>query len=226
MRPPPLRNPQWQRRCAAFVVDFIVLTTVALLLTMPWWRTSLREADSTLDTLRAAMNGAMANALGNDADASGFYAHLFVDPALHASMMLFVHRATNAILVFALAYAVLSALWNLGGELSDWQGSPGKHLLGMRVIDASGRRAVFPQLLVRQLAAGLSWFTLNLGHLMAWLPPFRSLHDRIAGTDVVVTPDTGPLPAWARALLAAATLAAIVLPLLAVTWMAMRLSTP
>lgn len=226
MRPPPLRNPQWQRRCAAFVIDSTVLAALALLLAMPWWRSDLRDADSVLDALRAAMNDAMTNALGSDAGTGSMYARLFADPALHASMMLFVHRVTDAILVVALAYAVLSALWNLGGELSGWQGSPGKHLLGLRVVDASGRRAVFPQLFLRQLAAGLSWLTLNLGHLMAWLPPFRSLHDRIAGTDVVVAPDVGPLPAWARVLLHLATLAAIVLPLLAVAWLAMRLSTP
>ncbi|MBW8822958.1 MAG: RDD family protein [Xanthomonadales bacterium] len=192
MNPPPLRNPHWQRRCAAFLIDFGALATAALVVTAPWWRTDLRDADAAIDGLRATMDATMANALGSGADASGFYASLLSDPALRAAVVAFAQHGSGAIFTVAIAYALLSAAWNIGGELSPWQGSPGKHLLGLRVVDVSGRRAPFAQLLVRQIAAGLSWLTFNLGHLLAWWPPFRSLHDRIAGTDVVATTGSGP----------------------------------
>ena len=172
------------------------------------------------------MNAAMANALGTNADPASFYASLLSDPSLHAAVTAFAHHLTRATLVVAFAYALLSAAWNLGGELSSWQGSPGKHLLGLRVVDVSGRRASFAQLFVRQLAAGLSWFTLNLGHLLAWWPPFRSLHDRIADTNVVAAPGARPLPAWGRATLSIALLVAIWLPILCAMRLAMRLTAP
>lgn len=226
MNPPPLRNPHWQRRCAAFLIDFIVLATSALVLSAPWWRADLREADAAIDALRLAMNTTMANALDSGVDPASLHASLLLDPALRGAVAAFVHHLTSATLDVALAYALLSAAWSLGGELSSWQGSPGKHLLGLRVVDASGKRAPFAQLLVRQLAAGLSWLTLNLGHLLAWWPPFRSLHDRIAGTDVVAAPGSGPLPAWGRMLLLIALLAAVLLPILFATWLAMHLATP
>lgn len=226
MRQPPPRNPHWQRRCAAFLIDFLVLATAALALTATWWRVDLREADTSIDALRSTMNATMAQALDTNADAAGFYASLLSDPSLHAAVTAFAHHATRATMVVAFAYALLSAAWNLGGELSSWRGSPGKHLLGLRVVDVSGRRATFAQLFVRQLAAGLSWFTLNIGHLLAWWPPFRSLHDRIADTNVAATPGAGPLPAWGRATLSMALLVAVLLPLLCAIRLAMRLTTP
>jgi len=222
----PPRNPHWQRRCAAFLIDSLALALLALAVSVPWWRADLRRADAALDALRSTMNATMARALETGDDPAGFYASLLADPALRAAVTAFAQHVTGAIVVVTVAYALLSAAWNLGGELSAWQGSPGKHLLGLRVVDASGKRAGFAQLLVRQLAAGLSWLTLNLGHLLAWWPPFRSLHDRIAGTDVVAPADSGPPPAWARAALSIALSLAIVLPVVFAAWLAMRLTAP
>ncbi|MBS0217875.1 MAG: RDD family protein [Proteobacteria bacterium] len=226
MNPRSPRNPHWQRRCAAFLIDFLVLATVALLLTATWWRVDLSEADTAIDSLRSTMDATMVRALDTNADATGFYASLFSDPSLHAAMTAFANHVSSAIVIVAFAYALLSAVWNLGGELSSWQGSPGKHLLDLRVVDISGKRATFAQLFVRQLAAGLSWLTLNMGHLLAWWPPFRSLHDRIADTSVVAAPGAGPLPAWGRTTLSVVSLLAILLPILFATWLAMRLTTP
>ena len=33
-------------------------------------------------------------------------------------------------------YALLALAWHVGGELSPWQGSPGKHVLGLKVTDS------------------------------------------------------------------------------------------
>ena len=222
----PARNPHWQRRCAAFAFDFLIVAAVALAVSAPWWRADLRAADVAIDALRSTMDATMAHALETGSSPAGFYATLLVDPALQSAVTAFVQHVSAAIVAMAVAYALFSAVWHLGGELSSAQGSPGKRLFGLRVVDRSGRDAVFAQLLVRQAASGLSWLTLNAGHLMAWWPPFRSLHDRIAGTDVVAPTGIGPLPAWAKGMLSAATIAAILLPILFAAWLAMRLAAP
>lgn len=87
---------------------------------------------------------------------------------------------------FLLGYALLALAWHVGGELSPWQGSPGKHLLGLRVTDLQGRRLSLPRALLRHVAGLLSWLTLNLGHALAAVPPQkRALHDHVAGARVV-----------------------------------------
>ena len=222
----PTRNPHWQRRCAAFAFDFMIVAAVALALSAPWWRADLRAADAAIDALRSTMDATMARALEAGSNPASFYAALLADPALRAAVRMFVQRASAAIFAATLAYALFSAVWHLGGELSSAQGSPGKRLLGLRVVDRSGSPATPAQLLLRQAASGLSWLTLNAGHLLAWWPPFRSLHDRIAGTDVVAPAGIGPLPAWAKGALSAIFMAAILLPILLSAWLAMRLTTP
>ncbi len=220
------RNPHWQRRCAAFAFDFLVVAAVALALSAPWWRADLRAADAAIDVLRSTMDATMAHALETGSNPAGFYATLLADPALQSAVTAFVHRVSAAIFAATLAYALFSAVWHVGGELSSAQGSPGKRLFGLRVVDRSGNPAAPAQLLLRQAASGLSWLTLNAGHLLAWWPPFRSLHDRIAGTEVVAPAGIGPLPAWARGALSAAFMAAILLPIVFAAWLAMRLTTP
>src|SRR5690606_34911516 len=85
-----------------------------------------------------------------------------------------------------LGYALLALLVHVGGELSPWQGSPGKRLLGLKVTGMAGERLPWPRVLLRHAAGLLSWLSLNLGHAMAALPPDRqALHDRIAGARVV-----------------------------------------
>ena len=84
------------------------------------------------------------------------------------------------------SYLLLALAWHVAGELSPWQGSPGKHAMGLQVTDLHGRRLPWPRVLVRHVAGLLSWLTFNFGHALALLPPERrSLHDRIAGAQVV-----------------------------------------
>lgn len=68
-----------------------------------------------------------------------------------------------------------------------WQATPGKRLLGMRIVDAeTGGRATFPQLLTRFLSYLISALPLGLGYLwMAFDPKRQALHDKLAGTLVV-----------------------------------------
>jgi uncharacterized RDD family membrane protein YckC len=94
----------------------------------------------------------------------------------------------------------VALLWHVGGERSRWQGSPGKHALRLRVVDADAdRRPTLAQSLLRHVAGALSWLSLNLGHALAAVPPQRrALHDYLARSRVVSDGD-GQLPAWARA---------------------------
>ncbi|MDO4708940.1 MAG: RDD family protein [Pseudomonadota bacterium] len=55
----------------------------------------------------------------------------------------------------------------------------------------------------RHLAGGLSWLTLNIGHLLITTGEHRALHDRIADTYVVWRPNaTQRTPWWGRLLIA------------------------
>jgi uncharacterized RDD family membrane protein YckC len=68
-----------------------------------------------------------------------------------------------------------------------WQATPGKRLLGVRIVDsASGGRASVVQLLTRYLSYLISALPLGLGFL--WIaidPQRRAWHDKLAGTSVV-----------------------------------------
>ena len=76
--------------------------------------------------------------------------------------------------------------------------------------DDAGARLSWIRAALRQAAGGLSWITLNIGHLVAALPPrHRALHDAIAGARVMQAGAMPRLPGWARAWLAAQAFAGI-----------------
>ncbi|MCR6495019.1 hypothetical protein LJB71_01325 [Thermomonas sp. S9] len=66
------------------------------------------------------------------------------------------------------------------------------------MADAAGARASAGRVLLRHLAAGLSWASLNLGHALIAFPPHLALHDRMSGTRVLARGGDPRLPAWAR----------------------------
>jgi uncharacterized RDD family membrane protein YckC len=74
--------------------------------------------------------------------------------------------------------------------------TPGKRLLGLRVIDAWGERPTWARALVRTGGYALSALLFSLGFL--WIGfdrEKRGLHDWLAGTYVVVTPRAAAAPA-------------------------------
>lgn len=184
-------------RYAAYTVDLLLLSPIALLLALP----ALRRAATALASIerslaegldRAFLAGhvallALAEALRTDLD---FMA------AMAAGMDALAGALLQALLI---AWAVLVA-WFVGFEASPWQASPGKRLLGLRVETLAGARMGVGRALLRFLAAGPSWLLLHLGHAMAaWRKDARALHDLVAGTRV---PGPARLPAWAKAYLA------------------------
>ena len=88
------------------------------------------------------------------------------------------------------------------GVASPLQGSPGKRVFSLKVVDPAGGRPSFARAAGRHLAAGLSWLTLNIGHLLALPAPHRALHDRIAGTRVLRDGEARRLPRAAAAWIA------------------------
>lgn len=88
-----------------------------------------------------------------------------------------------------------SALWVILGmflieplfESSQLQATPGKLLLGIKVVDADGQRISFVRALLRRLAKWLSGpLTMNFGYLVVALTNRKQgIHDFIVGTRVI-----------------------------------------
>lgn len=92
----------------------------------------------------------------------------------------------------ALVAAVAGGAFILGIWLNVWlQGTPGKLLMGCLVVDAvTGRRISPGKSLRRSLAMLLSALPAGLGFLsIAWTRQRQGLHDRLAGTHVVIEDD-------------------------------------
>lgn len=82
-------------------------------------------------------------------------------------------------------------------ESSSWQATPGKRLLGLRVVDLEGRPAGFGRASARFFAKPLSSI-MYAGYIMvAFTARKQGLHDMIAGTLVVTGPPVPPPPATA-----------------------------
>lgn len=197
------------RRYAAWSLDaaMVALPLLAAL------RGALRPRWQALGPALEALIDAMLRALLQAAPGLPSPAALAADPAVAA----FVSALGAALLPTMVVFACAMGAWGAGFEA--WRGAtPGKRALGLRVADARGGPLAGWRHPLRQVAGLASWLTLNLGHLLAALPPRRqALHDRIAGARV--EGEAGALPGWARAWLwlqAALACAAL-------AWLAMRL---
>jgi uncharacterized RDD family membrane protein YckC len=84
-----------------------------------------------------------------------------------------------------LSYLLVAGLYFALTEGSAMQASPGKRLLGIKVVDSNGNQISFFLALGRWCAAGLSWLSLGIGFLMAAVGRRRALHDLISRTQVV-----------------------------------------
>lgn len=81
------------------------------------------------------------------------------------------------------ALAIVYSVWL---ESSVWQATPGKMMLGLKVVDIEGRRISFAKSSMRNFAKGLSMLTLGVGYLMPlWTARRQALHDRAAGCLVI-----------------------------------------
>ena len=81
---------------------------------------------------------------------------------------------------------LISWVYFAGLESSEWQGTVGKRLLGMRVTDMAGERISFFRATGRYLSKFISSALLMIGFIMvAFTEKKQGLHDMIAGTCVI-----------------------------------------
>ncbi|GAA5001662.1 RDD family protein [Pseudoluteimonas lycopersici] len=201
-------------RYAAWSLDFVVISMIAWFATRARVHAGLDAALAGWQQLFGRASQAMSDALLSGRDLHSLSQALMQDPALRAAAGTVQDGIVQATLPFAFACAGIALLWHALGEASPWQGSPGKRAFGLIATDIDGNRLGFARAFARQLAGVASWLTLNLGHLLAMLPPqHRALHDYIAGTRVLRAGDVQrmPLPAklwlWLQVLAGLAALA-------------------
>lgn len=195
----------WQRT-AGWSLDAALLAPLALALSWPWIQAPLLALQARSDALLRATGTAMADVLlhAGGGGAGGLLmpaVALMHDPALRQASAAVETALWAVSWPPLLAFVLLGAAWQAGFERSRWQASPGRRLLGLRVVDRDGRPIGTAHALGRHAAGGLSWLTLNLGHLMAASAPRRlALHDYVSRTRVHSAQRR--LPGWAVAWLA------------------------
>jgi uncharacterized RDD family membrane protein YckC len=162
------------------------------------WHASAAAAGDLSAVMQSALGRALEHGQAPDALTGALLGDATVIASAEAVQSALITMAVSWLVV----YAVAGLLYHVGFEQSPWQGSPGKHALRLRVVDAAsdGPVALY-QSILRHVAGALSWITLNLGHAMAALPPQkRALHDYLSGTRVIMPADVPQrLPGWARA---------------------------
>lgn len=207
------------RRYAAYSLDLAVLGALATLLTWSQLQTGWQETRVAMTSLSARIGQALADALMTATTPQQLSQTLLHDAGMTAAVDALHAGLWHMLWPWLIAYAVLAALWHVGGECSRWQGSPGKRALRLVATDLEGRPQSLPRACVRHAGGLLSWLTLNLGHLVAALPPQkRALHDYLAGARVAIADDDPRLPGWAAAWIALQVIAGFAL----VAWLLLR----
>lgn len=207
-------NPAWRpasfpRRYAAWSIDIAVVLVVALLACMARIRDGGARIAAAFDAIAQSMARAMAD-LFYGATPLELARQWLADPRQREAIATLSDAIAATVFPPLLVVALLALAWFALSEASPWQATPGKRLLGLRVVDAGGARLGLARAAVRHLAGALSWITLNIGHLMALVQPRRqALHDRVAGTHVLQEGGDARLPAWATAWLVLQALLAI-----------------
>jgi len=195
-------------RYAAWSLDAACLLPLLLLLGKPIIDAALEQAKASMQVLELAMAQQLDNATAEQSPLA-MTLSLLSDPRTHAGVERLSTALTHLVLLPPLLYAGLACLWSVGFECSGWQATPGKRVFGLIVTDRNGQGLQPLQALVRFVAAGLSWVTLNLGHALVLFAPHLALHDRLSQTRVLVESGNGALPSWGRAWLLVQGLAAL-----------------
>ena len=186
-------------RYAAWSLDIAGIAALAWLATAGKVRSGVDAAVAGWKQLYDRAAQAMADGVLAGSDLHALSQALLHDAGLRAAAAAVQDGIERATLPFALACAGIALLWHGLGEASPWQGSPGKRAFGLVVTDIDGDPPGPARAFARQVAGLASWLTLNLGHLMAMLPPqHRALHDHLAGTRVLRVDDAPRMPPAAR----------------------------
>jgi len=201
MSAPPAQAAGLLRRYLAWSLDMLVPALAALALCGGRIARAATDAARALDALARALAEAMIDLLARGATPLDLARDWLQDPASREATAALSQAITTIAVLPAALTALLALAWFAGFEASPRQATPGKQALGLRVADARGAPIGLARAALRHLAGTLSWLSLNLGHLLAALPPrHQALHDRIAGTRVLQDPASpARLPAWSIA---------------------------
>ncbi len=90
-------------------------------------------------------------------------------------------------LIFVSVIAAVSLIYSVGFN-GRFGATPGKRLLGLRIVTFEGRSPGYVGAFRRYCAELLSVLTFGLGYLMVLAPQRRALHDLVSGTQVILTP--------------------------------------
>lgn len=186
-------------RYAAWSLDAACLLPLVAILSASKIRYALAAARTQMQALASEFPRLLGDALTTVQTPTGMARQLLADPAMTAAAGQLQAALGTLLLTPVLVYALLALPWSVLFEQSPWQATPGKRALGLRVVDEQGRRLKAGHALLRHLASGLSWLSLNIGHAMAALPPRHlALHDRLSDTRVLRRPGRAGMPAWAK----------------------------
>lgn len=197
----PARAPaRFWHRYAAWSLDFAAISAIAWFFTRAKVQAGIDAANLAWHDLSGRVAQAMADSLLAGGDVASISQSMMQDASLRAAAQALQDGIEQATLPFVFACTGIALLWHALGEASAWQGSPGKRAFGLIATDIDGNRLGFARALARQVAGVASWITLNLGHVLAALPPqYRALHDVIAGTRVLRSDDaTARMPSMAK----------------------------
>ena len=201
MRRPVIATPPaagFWHRYAAWSLDAALLSALVPAFTWPRVSAAWQALGASAKAAVSGAGAALADAMMAGITLPALPDVLLADPRLAAAASAMESALWQLCWPLLLGYALLAAPWHVLGERSRWRGSPGKRAFGIEVVDLHGDTLAPARVAGRHLASLLSWLTLNLGHLLAAVPPRRqSLHDRIAGARVVVRGDAR-MPAGAR----------------------------
>lgn len=207
------------RRYAAYSLDLACLGALATVLAWSPLHAGWQEIRRAMAALSSRIGQALADALMTATTPQQLSQTLLHDAGMAAAVETLHAGLWHMLWPWLLAYAVLAAPWHVGGECSRWQGSPGKRALHLVATDLAGRPQSPLRASVRHAGGLLSWLTLNLGHLLAALPPQkRTLHDYLASARVLIANDDARLPGWAAAWIALQAIAGVAL----VAWLLLR----
>ncbi|UII57207.1 RDD family protein [Cytobacillus spongiae] len=123
--------------------------------------------------------------------ASGTLDMIIADPNLEqemsdAEVMAVLGSYLGALVVTVLVNLIITVLYYAGLHASKWQGTVGKKLLGLKVMDKNGLKISFWRGLGRYLAMAFLSSIFFIGYIMAgFTDKKQALHDLIAGTVVV-----------------------------------------
>jgi uncharacterized RDD family membrane protein YckC len=197
-------------RYAAWSLDFAAISAIAWLLTRAKVQAGIDASGLAWRDLSGRVAQAMADSLLAGSDIHSMSQSMLQDAGLRAAAQALQDGIEQATLPFVFACTGIALLWHALGEASPWQGSPGKRAFALVASDIDGNRLGFPRAFARQVAGAASWLTLNLGHVLAAVPPqYRALHDYIAGTRVLRAGDASGMPLAARLWLLAQLLAGV-----------------